>query len=175
MAKRYIKVPFQNSPSTATPLSAAFLNPIINALDACDTEIENKFDKANIANNLITTAPGLALDARQGKALQDQITVQNDNLAGKTIYSGSITSEITVTTQSITGINHIDVNIYDGNFIIYSVTLRVPSVGQKVGFQGYQQATGAIDGYLVFDTLTSCTITITAGTITWANIYGYAI
>jgi hypothetical protein len=54
-------------------------------IDDCDNAIEDlysvKFDKANIANNLITTASGLALDARQGTALKALIDAQNDNLA----------------------------------------------------------------------------------------------
>lgn len=53
MAKRYIKIPFQNSPSTATPLSAEFLNPILDALDACDTEIENKQSISNMIQTIL--------------------------------------------------------------------------------------------------------------------------
>lgn len=41
----------------------------------------NKLDKTSIANNLATTESGLALDARQGKALKDGQDAINDNLA----------------------------------------------------------------------------------------------
>lgn len=49
-------------------------------LNALET---SKIDKANIANNLVTTTTGLVLDASQGKNLQDQITTLNNNFADK--------------------------------------------------------------------------------------------
>ena len=57
--------------------------------------LANKFDKSNIANNLSTTAEGLALDARQGKVLNDLIGEINNNLANKldsSSYAGSYNS-----------------------------------------------------------------------------------
>lgn len=42
--------------------------------------VDNKIDKANVANNLTTTEQGFVLDGRQGKALQDQITSLNGSL-----------------------------------------------------------------------------------------------
>lgn len=42
--------------------------------------VDNKIDKANVANNLTTTKADFVLDARQGKALQDQLTTLNGSL-----------------------------------------------------------------------------------------------
>ena len=42
--------------------------------------LNNKVDKSSIANNLVTTEEGYALDARQGKALDDKITTINNSL-----------------------------------------------------------------------------------------------
>ena len=59
-----------------------------SVLDAYQGKVlnDNKFAKANVVNNLTTTASGYALDARQGKALDDKITELN----GKSIVeSGS--------------------------------------------------------------------------------------
>lgn len=42
--------------------------------------VATKLNAANVVNNLTTTASGYALDARQGKTLQDQITSLNDSL-----------------------------------------------------------------------------------------------
>ena len=42
--------------------------------------VDNKIDKTNIANNLTTTEADFVLDARQGKALQDQLTTLNGSL-----------------------------------------------------------------------------------------------
>jgi hypothetical protein len=47
--------------------------------------VDNKIDKANVANNLTTTEADFVLDARQGKALQDQITSLNGSLNGKKV------------------------------------------------------------------------------------------
>lgn len=61
------------------------------------TYADTKVAKSSIANNLVTTADGLILDARQGKALQDQITTLNDNL---TVKTGTITVESGINMQS---------------------------------------------------------------------------
>lgn len=42
--------------------------------------VDNKIDKANVANNLTTTEANFVLDARQGKALQDQLISLNGSL-----------------------------------------------------------------------------------------------
>lgn len=42
--------------------------------------VDNKIDKANVANNLTTTEADFVLDARQGKALQDQLISLNGSL-----------------------------------------------------------------------------------------------
>lgn len=47
--------------------------------------VDNKIDKANVANNLTTTEADFVLDARQGKALQDQLTTLNGSLKGNVI------------------------------------------------------------------------------------------
>ncbi len=85
MAKRYIRINWQDKPSTATPLSATFLNKMDKGIDDIDNAVEtldtNKINNSNIANNLVTTAEGLVLDARQGKVLDDKVTAINSNLA----------------------------------------------------------------------------------------------
>ena len=45
--------------------------------------VDNKIDKVNVANNLTTTEADFVLDARQGKALQDQLTSLNGSLKNK--------------------------------------------------------------------------------------------
>ena len=52
--------------------------------------VDNKIDKANVANNLTTTEADFVLDARQGKALQDQLTTLNGSLNNVTKIYGSI-------------------------------------------------------------------------------------
>lgn len=52
--------------------------------------VGNKIDKANVANNLTTTKANFVLDARQGKALQDQLISLNGSLNSKKIPSFGI-------------------------------------------------------------------------------------
>ena len=52
--------------------------------------VDNKIDKTNVANNLTTTEADFVLDARQGKALQDQLTTLNGSLNSKKIPSFGI-------------------------------------------------------------------------------------
>lgn len=47
--------------------------------------VDNKIDKANVANNLTTTEADFVLDARQGKALQDQLISLNGSLNSKKV------------------------------------------------------------------------------------------
>lgn len=55
--------------------------------------VDNKIDKTNVANNLTTTEADFVLDARQGKALQDQLTTLNGSLkmidCGTSLFSKS--------------------------------------------------------------------------------------
>lgn len=67
---------------------------VVSRINTLETTMLTKFDKANLANNLITTAAGFGLDARQGKVLQDQITAQNNKLNDLNERSGSSFLEI---------------------------------------------------------------------------------
>lgn len=71
-----------------TQLATTEKTDIVSAIN----EIEgDKLDKENIANNLTTTQEGYALDARQGKALKDQLDEQNSALEDKSpLYFTSI-------------------------------------------------------------------------------------
>ena len=64
----------------------AMLGKIAKAVSS----VFEKLDKSKVANNLTTNAEGYALDARQGKALQDQITSLNGSLNSKKIPSFGI-------------------------------------------------------------------------------------
>lgn len=83
MAKRYIRLNWQNKPSTATPVSAANLNKMDKGIDDLDNAIEEIYAKR--VNNTITTNNDTFLAGPVGKNLQDQITTINNNLAVKTI------------------------------------------------------------------------------------------
>ena len=55
-----------------------------------------KLNTANVINNLLTTEAGYALDARQGKKIEDQITELNGKLNRKITYDETETGEIVV-------------------------------------------------------------------------------
>lgn len=48
--------------------------------------------KANVANNLTTTAAGKALDARQGKALKDSVDALSTAKAATALYTATLTT-----------------------------------------------------------------------------------
>lgn len=77
MAKRYIRINWQNAPSVATPRNAENLNIMDKGIDDLDLY---KIDTDAIANNLVTTEAGLVLDARQGKVLDDKVNTINNYL-----------------------------------------------------------------------------------------------
>ena len=55
-----------------------------------DTHSHPYLNTANVANNLTTTSAGYALDARQGKTIQDRINTINNTIG--TIYTCNITN-----------------------------------------------------------------------------------
>ncbi|MCU0079348.1 phage head spike fiber domain-containing protein [Extibacter muris] len=63
-----------------------------NDIDAANSE---KLDKSKVVNGLLTTEEGFALDARQGKALDEKIAELNSNLAGL-IIKNTATNKVNV-------------------------------------------------------------------------------
>ena len=61
----------------------AMLGKIAKAVSS----VFEKLDKSKVANNLTTNVAGYALDARQGKALQDQITSLNGSLNSTVVFN----------------------------------------------------------------------------------------
>lgn len=57
-----------------------------------NTEFWHKMFDLNIANNLTTEEEGYALDARQGKVLNDKIVVLDNKVS--TVYTGSIDGDV---------------------------------------------------------------------------------
>ena len=93
MAKRYIRLNWQNKPSVATPISAINLNIMDKGIDDLDLF---KVDTDAIVNNGVTTVAGTVLDGRMGKTLQDQVDTITNNLANK-LRNDSIANGMTQT------------------------------------------------------------------------------
>lgn len=55
--------------------------------------LASKLNTSNVVNNLLTTIAGYALDARQGKILDDKITALNSNLKKQYVQSGRATTQ----------------------------------------------------------------------------------
>lgn len=55
-------------------LTTSVKTSIVNAINSLKSVVDGKLSTSNVVNNLTTTASGKALDARQGKALNDKIT-----------------------------------------------------------------------------------------------------
>jgi hypothetical protein len=79
MAKRYIRLNFQNSPSTATPLNSTNLNKMDKGIDDIDTALENHLNNIvqTDAINDTTKYPSTAVTYAHGQA----IATLNNNLA----------------------------------------------------------------------------------------------
>lgn len=59
-----------------------------NGVKPIKDALENKLNTSSVINNLLTTVAGYALDARQGKVLDDKITALN----GKLGYTANVTT-----------------------------------------------------------------------------------
>lgn len=78
MAKRYIKIGWENKPSVKTPVNMANLGRMDKGIDDCDNAIEEIYSKR--VNNVVTTNEDTFLAGPVGKVLQDQVTELNKNL-----------------------------------------------------------------------------------------------
>lgn len=76
----WIRTDFIESPNPGGIYSGETFRTILGKISKWWGVINNKLDKSSVANNLVTTNPGFALDARKGKALQDQINKLNSDL-----------------------------------------------------------------------------------------------
>lgn len=101
MAKRYIRLNWQDRPSVATPINQINLNKMDKGIDDIDNAVEDlyttKLSTANIANNDVTTAAGLAWDARRGKAIRDDVNALTNNLNGVSFVRGQTNTVVTST------------------------------------------------------------------------------
>jgi hypothetical protein len=89
--KKYLADLKSNAASLASKITAAEKNitSIKTNVSGINTALTGKLNKTDVIANLTATTSGKALDATQGKALQDQITQLNsDN--GKAIYSSDL-------------------------------------------------------------------------------------
>lgn len=80
--KKYLADLKSNAASLASKLTAAEKNitNIQTDVGGITTALTGKLDKTDVIANLTATTSGKALDATQGKALQDQITQLNSDL-----------------------------------------------------------------------------------------------
>ena len=96
MAKRYIKIGWENKPSVKTPVNMANLGRMDKGIDDCDNAIEEIYSKR--VNNVVTTNEDTFLAGPVGKVLQDQVTELNKNsiVQDKTseiLFSDGITND----------------------------------------------------------------------------------
>ncbi len=86
--------------------------------------------KEDIANNLVTTNAGYVLDARQGKALQDEINGINGNLSQtirfELIKNGNIGANATISHTFSMPINTSNILVFsiDGNILFFGYVKR---------------------------------------------------
>ena len=59
-----------------------------NGILPIKNSLANKLNTSSVVNNLLTTAAGYALDARQGKALDDKITALNGKYTVDVVWLG---------------------------------------------------------------------------------------
>ena len=85
MAKRYIKIGWENKPSVKTPVNMANLGRMDKGIDDCDNAIEEIYSKR--VNNVVTTNEDTFLAGPVGKFLQDQVDELNKNLATQPAYA----------------------------------------------------------------------------------------
>lgn len=98
--------------------------------------ITGKLDKANVANNLTTTAEGYALDARQGKTLNDSLeTLGNTQIIGSasSTSNNNVSYDGEVIRNGTSGRYMIFATLYDGTGYIFSICNDNGSISKLAG------------------------------------------
>lgn len=138
MAKKYIRINFEDRPSTRSPIDAANLNKIDAAVDELDT-----WRDGLIVDNAASALPDKAWSANQGKIITDKVTALNESLSNK---------EITFTLHP-----NVKLGLNSGKAWVFGKTLF---------FSAYIEVSGTIEQYntnfIVFNNLPS-NIKITNG------------
>lgn len=121
MAKKYIRINFEDAPSTATPLDKVTLNKMDAGIDELDT-----WRDSLIVDNVASTLTDKALSAKQGKLLNDKVTTLNESLAPK-----DETSSATIVTNSNYNILSLFVDKSGNNvYVTCIVNVTQPSATQ---------------------------------------------
>ena len=145
--------------------------PIKNAL-------ANKLNTSSVVNNLLTTAAGYALDARQGKALDDKITALNGKLTRVQLYKSTGANSVTI--SNLNTYNTVIIYAMAGDYCVSVVAVKESGIKTFV-LSTYHSAAYNICGELTvnFDT-GKITTSRTTGTSSWGldrlyirEVYGY--
>lgn len=110
----------------------AMLGKIAKAVSS----VFEKLDKSKVANNLTTNVAGYALDARQGKALQDQITSLNGSL-NTVFYSIKETIDAN---NADPGLSHMlpnsnqDTSLHNPFPVFHTILLTIPFNNVTTGY-----------------------------------------
>ena len=115
--------------------------PIKNAL-------ANKLNTSSVVNNLLTTAAGYALDARQGKALDDKITALNGKLTRVQLYKSTGTNTLTI--PNLNTYSTVIIYAMAGDYCVSVVAVRESSIKNFV-LSTYHSATYNICGEITID------------------------
>lgn len=116
--------------ATAAATAGELAQTAKNRADSAYTLADGKLAKTDVVNNLATTASGKALDARQGKALNDKIEglikyQQFDNVStdvnGNIVLTGLSFSNVAIISASTSAVNAQATVWIDSNSQLYNV------------------------------------------------------
>lgn len=159
MAKKYIRINFEDAPSAATPLDKNTLNRMDAAIDDIDT-----WRDGLIVDNAASALPEKAWSANQGKIITDKFNTLNESLfsaGNQNIISDVLILKLNnldnkrygvLLEQSLNCPPNLQVGIrepvekYDNNSILVTVTECYPEYG-RVWNNMYNQSTGIWMGW----------------------------
>lgn len=134
------------------------IDEVVTKNQTLETELGNKVNKSDIANNLTTTTAGKVLDATQGKALNDSISDTNTDiinkhkLTRKTVNTSSWTADTTSQSgatlyKKSIALSHVYVDSPSVD-IATSTGSGLPTTAQQEAFDLLQYAT--VDGTTMY-------------------------
>lgn len=143
--KKYLADLKSEAASLASKITATEKNitNIQTDVGGINTALTDKLDKTDVIANLTATTSGKALDATQGKALQDQITQLNSDLSKKlSFYSKYSTSSAPISLKDCDGAFIFLMNSFDGGtdsnqpMSILAYSRRTTTVNELISING---------------------------------------
>ena len=131
--------------------------------------VASKFDASNVVNNLTTTSSGYALDARQGKTLNDDLTTLSGRLSWKSLGNTSGGTSLPITLPDDFQEIHVMATVNNNSISMNNLFIRGHVGASERQYQIGYYLNGNLNGCLTFG-VSSTSVRVVEAWINGTNV-----